>query len=341
MQRTLKRRLGTGGSATTLFRRIRTSEAMLGGLVVIVALILLAAAAVLYLHPTGRKAMSFETTDAASLTVGEDVRVAGVPVGKVTKLSIRSAAVRVDTELDNDTFVGADSTVDVRMLTPVGGYAVTVVPIGDQPLGDAVIPADRVTVPYSIADVLAAVPHVTGNVDGTTIKADIDQVADGLRRNSASVSSLVAGLNSIATVMDAQRDQVDKTMALAAEYLQTFNGSREFVFHLLQQIDIVESTYDTSSAGFDESYVLLGDVMNRIIPEERFYLAHSQELVDAVAGARGAIGDFRKSLDPVLDQLRGLRAQLESWLTPQGLRALGGGTILATGLCIPVSGRTC
>lgn len=333
MQSALKIRL--------LLRGMRSNEVVLGAVVVIVAVVLLVATAVVYLHPMGRKAISFETTDVASINVGEDVRVAGVPVGKITKLAIQPTAVRVVAEISEDTFIGTDSTVEVRMLTPVGGYAVTIIPVGNKPLGDAVIPVDHVTVPYSIADVLQAAPHVTDNVNGTTIEATIDQVAQGLQHNSASVGSIVAGLNSIATIMDQQRDQVEKTMALAAEYLKTFNGSREFVFQLLQKIDVVESTYDTNKVGFDYAYQMLGDVVVRLVPVEQFYRDHKEQLLAAINQARDAISNFEKSLDPVIGQLKGISGQLQSWLTPDGMRTLGGGTILATGICVPIPGRVC
>jgi phospholipid/cholesterol/gamma-HCH transport system substrate-binding protein len=313
----------------------------LGALVMIVAVALLAGVALLYLRPPGRESVAFETTDVSAISVGEDVRVAGIPVGKVTKLAIGPDRVRVYTEVRRGIFIGAESRVAVRMLTPVGGYAVAVLPEGDQPLGDAVIPADHVTVPYSVADVLQQAPQVTDNLSGGDIEADLAQIAEGLKHNSASVGSVISGLNSIATVLDKQRDQVRQVADLAAEYLRTFNGSRAFVFNLLRQIDIVESTYQQTHAGFNYAYYLLGDVLERIWPEERYYLNHKDELYAAVTQVRHAIGDLQNTLGPVLDRLRDTQRDLEGWLGPQGLRISGGTTILASQICVPTPGRTC
>lgn len=321
--------------------RIAANPVLLGAVVLAVAVALLAAAALVYLHPPGRESIAFETNDASAISVGEDVRVAGIVVGKVTGMSIEPDTVRVRADLQRGIFVGAQSRIDVRMLTPVGGYAVTVLPAGATSLGGTVIPADRVTVPYSVADVLQQVPPVTDNLDGGAIEADIQQIATGLEHNSASVASVVAGLNSIAGVMDQQRAQVRRVADLAAEYLQTFNGSRAFVFDLLRRIDIVESTYQQTHAGFNYAYTLLGDVFERIWPEERYYLDHKAELLAAVTAARDAIGAMQNALGPALDRLRDLRDRMAAWLGPDGLRALGGTTILASGICVPVAGRTC
>ncbi|WP_232542324.1 MlaD family protein [Nocardia bovistercoris] len=314
---------------------------LLGAAVVLIAVITLATVTVLYLRPLGQRTITFETTDAAALAPGLEVRVAGITVGKITSVALRAEVVRVQARISAETFVGAESRVEVRMLTPVGGYAVTLVPLGDAALGDAVIPPEHVTVPYSIGDVLQAAPHVTDNVDAATVDADIDQVATALRHNPASVGALIGGMNSIATVMDHQRDQVARIADLASEYLESFNADREFVFDLVRRVDIVVSTYNNTHVGFNEAYRLLGDVLARLQPLERYYLDHKDEVRSAVDRVRGSIEDFQANMGPAIDQLENLRARLARWLTPEGLATLGGGTVSASQICIPLPGRTC
>lgn len=341
MQRELRKKSTLAAGVRAAARRVRGSEVLLGSTVVIVAVIFLAAAGLVYFHPPGHKTISFETTDASSLSVGEDVRVAGVTVGKVSKITIQQATVRVDADIENDTEVGADSRVEVRMLTPVGGYAVTIIPMGSKPLGRAGIPAEHVRVPYSIGDVLQAAPHVTDKVNGADVNANIDQVADAMQHNSTSIQSIIAGMNSIATVMDQQRDQVRRVADLASEYLQTFNGSRDFVFELLRKTEIVVSTYGATYAGFNISYMRLGDILHKIEPFERFYVNHKDQLREAVTKVRQSVADFQKTLGPALDQMKQLQSQFQAWLGPDGLKTLAGGTVMASNICVPVAGRTC
>lgn len=329
------------GTVTGFLRRASKNEFRLGTLVLVVVVAALVATAVVYKFPTGQKTVTFESVDASAVREGQDVRVAGVSVGKVTKVDLQQDTVLVQAQIDGTTFVGADTRIEVRMLTPVGGYFVTVIPLGDVDLGVNVIPKDRVTMPYSIAEVLQAAPNVTDNVDGRTIQANIDQLADGLQHNSASVGTLVTGLDSVATVMSKQRDQVRTTLDLAEEFLNTFNGNREFIFSMIQRVEIVLATYYTYRDGFNETYKLLGDVLIRLIPLEEFHMNHKEETLAAVNEARDTFQGFQQSINPVIDQLSGLRNQLEALLTPDGVRELGGGKILASDICIPIPGRTC
>ncbi|WP_330254959.1 MlaD family protein [Nocardia sp. NBC_00565] len=324
-----------------ILRRLAANELLLGLSVVAVVTVIVAATVGFYLYPPGRTELSFETTDAAAVRTGDDVRVAGVSVGKVTGIALGRNSVRVTADIDEGTFVGSASRVEVRMLTAVGGYFVTIIPMGDKPLGRTVLPVDRVTMPYSISDVLQEVPRVTDNVDASTVNADLDQLANGLEHNSAAVGSLIAGLNSIARVMADQRQQIQTTLDLASEYATAFNGSREFVFELAQKIDVVMTTYATYRDGFNRTYQLLGGVMMRLRPETEYFLAHKEELRSVVEQLRTGIENLRQAVDPAIGQLTQLRDQLTGWLTPQGVAEMGGGRILASQVCVPIPGREC
>lgn len=336
----LLRNVRSGGWGS-IFRRAIGNEYVLGLSVTAVVVMTVLVTVGLYLHPPGRIQVVFETTDAAAVRTGDDVRVAGVSVGKISRVELEPKAVRVTAKIDSSTFIGDASRVEVRMLTAVGGYFVTIIPIGNKSLGHARIPVDRVTMPYSIADVLQEAPRVTDNVDGSTVNGDLNQLADGLEHNSESVGQLIRGLDTIAKVMADQHRQVQSTLDLASEYANTFNGSREFVFELVQKIETVMATYINYRDGFNRSYQLLGDVMMRLEPETRYLIDHKMELRAAVEQLRTGIANLQHSVGPAIDQLSQLRDQLTGWLTPQGVAEIGGGRILASQICVPVPGRSC
>ncbi|UGT55129.1 MlaD family protein [Nocardia asteroides] len=318
-----------------------SNDLLLGAVVIGVVVAVLAGTTILYLNPLGRRSVVFETADAAAIRGGEDVRVAGVSVGKVSGVALEANSVRITAEVSDDTFIGADSTVEVRMATAVGGYYVAIIPVGNSPLGDATIPAARVKMPYSIADVLQEVPPVTDNTDASTVGADFTELSAGLQHNATAVGSLISGLDAIARVMAQQRQQINTTLGLASEYSSAIDNNREFIFQFVRDVELIVATYHTYRAGFNETYQLLGDVMTRLIPVEMYFLDHKEEVRAAVAQAKQAIGDFLGAAGPGIDQLTALRDELVTWLTPEGVAKLGGGSILASQVCIPVPGRVC
>ncbi|WP_312870776.1 MlaD family protein [Gordonia asplenii] len=321
-------------------RKFIGNDAILGVGVVVVVVAMLAVLGVLYLRPPSQKSFTFETTDAAAITTGQDIRVAGISVGKVEKVELEPERVKVTARVDDTTRIGDQSRVEVRMLTPVGGYAITLIPMGTTPLS-AAIPTERVAVPYSIGDVLQAAPKVTDDVDATDVNANLHQVAAALKGNSTSLRSIVDGMNSITGIFDRQREQVHQVAALASEYMQTFNGNREFVFALLNKIDQVVNAYNNASVGFNYTYWLLASALERINPFLRFYRNHTDLIRDYVYKIRDSVLDAKNHLEPMLQSLGAMRSQMAAWITPEGMKQLGGQTLWVNNLCVPIAGRNC
>lgn len=322
-------------------RGVRNSDARIGGIVAACAAAVLIGTSVVYTHPPGQQTVTFEATDASAIKVGQDVRVAGKSVGKVTEVALQDSVVKVGMDIENDIHVGSESRVEVRMLTPVGGYAVTLVPLGTTPLDTTPIPAGRVKVPYSIGDVLQAVPDVTDHLDGAVVDANIEQLAKALQDNPSSVGSVIGGMKSIANVMDRQRDQVHQIADLAEEYTNTFNANKDMVFELIRKMDIVLSTYNVNHAGFNQAYQLLGRVLMTLQPFEAGFLDNKDQLYEDIQSVRQMVEEYNKNMGPAIDNLVALRDKLAAWLTPEGLAKIAGGTLMADNICIPVPGRTC
>lgn len=321
--------------------RLGQSNFALGATALAVAVVLLAALGFVYLRPLGQQTIRFETDDASAISTGEDVRVAGIGVGKVTKMVLGPDTVEVEAEIDDEVFIGDQTRIEVRMRTPVGGYAVNLIPLGDRRAENGQIATDRVSVPYSISDVLQRVPGVTDEVDSDVIESNLDEVADGLDENPDSLRTIVDGMGSVTEVLDRQRGQIDRIAAMSQEYLQTFNANRTFVFELIKKIDIVISTYNNNSVGFNETYRLMSNALWRLQPLEKFYLDNADAARVHVQNIRDVVEQIQDDLGPALDNLLTLRDQLARWVTPDGMKTLGGGVVDMSRLCVPLAGRDC
>ncbi|PWD44241.1 mammalian cell entry protein [Gordonia paraffinivorans] len=320
--------------------RFATHDGVIGATALLLVAAVLVALGVVYLRPPGQKSIEFEVTDASAIEPGQDIRVAGISVGKVEDLSLGTDRVTVTARVDEETFVGDQTRLEVRMLTPVGGYAITVIPMGREELRGP-IPAERVSVPYSIGDVIQVVPDTTDTVDAGDVNANLDQVAKALGTNDTSLRSIVDGLESVTEVFGKQRGQVHQIAALASEYLQTFNGNREFVFELIRKIDQVVSAYHVSSAGFNYAYKLFANVLYKLSPFMRFYLGHSELVSQHVHQMKDTIVRLQQQLGPAIDGLVATRKRLAEWITPQGMKEIGGGALWTENVCIPIPGRNC
>ncbi|BBZ10060.1 MlaD family protein [Mycobacterium branderi] len=305
-------------------------------LTTIVALVV----AELYISPPHRQLVTFYTDDVASVKPGDSVRVAGIDVGEVKHISLESQHARVQLSVKDDVFVGDQTQVEVRMLTVVGGYFVTLVPLGDRPLGRRPIPIDRVTMPYSLIRTLSDATKITDQVAPRPINESLNQIQQGLTgSNSEILAKVLDAGNSTSEVLERQRGQLTSILEMSNEYLQTMNGNRELLEYLISRIAILEETLVLYGDGFASSLAGLGKIVDKIYPIIPFYFEHRQDFLNRVRGILGEIQTIADRNGVVVRVLRRIRGRLQTTLdwqnagTPQEL--------LATDLCFPIEGRRC
>jgi phospholipid/cholesterol/gamma-HCH transport system substrate-binding protein len=294
-----------------------------------------------YISPPNERIVAFYTDDAAAINPGDTVRIAGITVGKVKDLSIEPRQVLVRASVDRDAFVGDQSQVEVRMLTVVGGYYVTINSLGDAPLGSRRIPLERVTMPYSLIRALADTTKVTNGVAARPINESLNQMQHGLTgTNPDAVTELLNAGEGFTRTLERQRGQISSVLEFSNEYISRLNGDREMLEYLISRIAILEETLVVYGKGFAGALDGLGRVgRGALEPLTHFYMPHRQ---DFLARVRGVLGEFQTIADRngvTVRVLRRIRERMETTLAAQN-----NGTppeLLATDLCIPTEGSRC
>ncbi|SUA46395.1 virulence factor Mce family protein [Nocardia africana] len=318
----------------------RATPTFWGVVAMVVVAIVAVATSVLYLSPPGRSAVTFYTTDAASIRVGDLVRIAGISVGKVEAIDIEPDRVRVRTSVDHSAFVGDQSQVEVRMLTVVGGYYVNIVSLGKRPLGRSPIPVARVRMPYSLVQTLTDATKITEHVDTAPIRSGIDQLQAGLAgSNLDALRAVVDAGNSLVSTIEQQRGQVSAITGLSSEYMQALSRYRGQLTELIRKAAILEQTLVTYGVGFGGALQGLGEIGQRIKPFGEFYLGHRDEVLSTITQLQDAAGTVSDRVGPMIDDLDRVRTQMQALL--QSADPAARPPLLATDLCIPVPGKTC
>src|SRR5690242_15547830 len=94
------------------------------------------------------RSYSANFAQAAGLSSGDDVRVAGIPEGTVTGVHLDRDVIQVDFTLPKSVHIGADTTASIEVATLLGTKYVELVPAGPGELTtSAPIPLARTRVP--------------------------------------------------------------------------------------------------------------------------------------------------------------------------------------------------
>ncbi len=316
---------------------LRNSTLWGGGahiLVVVVALV----AAMLYMNPPGQKTVTFYTEDAAAIRPGDQVRIAGINVGKVKDLALESNRVRVRAQVDGGAVVGDRSQVEVRMLTVVGGYYVTIVSLGDTPLGAKPIPVERVTMPYSLIRTLTDATRITDTVNPKPINESLDAVRKGLTgTNVDSLAAVIDAGNSVMSTIEKQRGQVTAILNLSDEYIRALNNFSGELKGLLRKISIVEQSLTLYSERLALALKLFGEVMDGLSPIGVFYRNHHDRFITEVRDWTQRARMWSERNGVIMRALRLGRRKIERILDAEHAPP----ELLATDLCIPIPGSPC
>ncbi|WP_036566754.1 MlaD family protein [Nocardia sp. BMG51109] len=307
-------------------------------------LILLVAIGAVYVTRTAPgRTYSADLAQAGAIRPGDDVRVAGIPVGKVKSLTLLPDRVRMRFTVEDQVFVGDQTTLDLRMLTVVGGYYVAVRPAGTTSLGSAVIPQQRVGLPYNLTQAFQDAVHPVRQIDGTVFHQDLAALAASIDESPDSVRAVVRAADSLVEIMNKQNADISHTLAVADEYLTALNVNSDVLVQLVTTLqgleNLIENNKIRAQQSLDDLATILGDLgpLGRVWDET--LKQRAKPLADAIPHLR-QLGD---KLGGLLDSLHTLEQRLMPFLPPGGGVRVdqSAATIRATGFCVPVPGGEC
>ncbi|WP_280336268.1 MlaD family protein [Nocardia wallacei] len=331
-------------------RRREFGLGALGAVLVVLALLVTAA---VYAIPFGRTTYTAELTEAETVKAGDDVRLAGISVGEVDELELRSDKVIMRFTVDDDVFVGSETTLDVRMLTLVGGHYVALFPAGTTPLGSRAIPADHVRLPYSLMETFQDAVDPVRGIDGGTLRENLTALADSLTQAPSSIREMLTGAEHLVDVLNRQRADVSKGIAVAQEYLGVVNLGKGQLRRMIEKITLLETLLGDKRAEVREAVQLLRSVFGRVAALQPSWETTLKPMARQLADAIDELESIGEKLSGLVDSVHGIGEHLTGLVLPDGRVQVGdpaatvvaeqpvdAGTLLGQ-ICVPVPGKAC
>jgi phospholipid/cholesterol/gamma-HCH transport system substrate-binding protein len=194
-------------------------------------------------------------TEAGGLKVNDEVRIAGVRVGKVDEIELADDQVRVSFKVDDAADFGADTRAAIKVKTILGSMFLALEPAGGGQLEeDATIPAERTSSPFDVVEAFEGLASTSEQIDTDQLAESLTTLADltrntpdefrgalsGLSRLSANVAekdeqlnSLLINLERVSTVLDARDEDIIKLMQDSDVLFRALVARREAVHDLL------------------------------------------------------------------------------------------------------------
>ncbi|MEV6225601.1 MlaD family protein [Nocardia fluminea] len=308
------------------------------------AVLLLVAIGAVYVTGTSTEhTYAAEMSEAGSVRTGDDVRLAGIPVGKVTALTLLPDRVRMEFTVADDAFLGDQTTLDIRMLTFVGGYYVAVLPAGTKPLGAAVIPMERVIVPYNLTKAFQDAVEPVRRIDGTVFRQDLVALSTAIDKSPEAVRSTVRAAGDVVAILDEQNADISRALSIADEYLTALDANVDVLADLIVTLGTLEQIIQTNKVQVAESLYDLAVILQDLTPLGRAWDASIKERAQPLADAVPALEELGGRLGTLLDSVRALQQRLLPLMQAGGGVAVdqSGATIQLPAVCVPLPGGGC
>jgi phospholipid/cholesterol/gamma-HCH transport system substrate-binding protein len=167
-----------------------------------------------------------EFSNAAGLRSGDPVKIAGVIVGHVDKVSLHGKHVEVSFDVGGS-WIGDTSSASVQLNTLLGQRYLAIAPTGNRKLDpDVAIPLERTETPYEIVPTLNKLSQTVGDIDVEKLKQAFDAVSETFSGTPEHVRGALVGLSRLSRTV-ATRDTTLKQMLQRANAVTTTVGERD------------------------------------------------------------------------------------------------------------------
>ncbi|MRJ76210.1 MCE family protein [Aeromicrobium sp. SMF47] len=224
-----------------------------------------------------------EFAEIGGLKGGDEVRVAGVSVGKVRSIELDGAKVRVTFTIDKGTEFGRDTGADIRVRTLLGAEFLALTPDGEGQLEKgSTIPIARTTPPYDVVEAFSDLSRTTDALDVTELSKALDTLSEISTQTPEEFRGAIRGVSDLSRNLAARDDQINTLLINLKKVSGVLNSRNEELVTL-----------------FEDSDTLFTAISERRDSIHRL-LVSTQSISTQL---RGLVKDTRADLRPALEQL--------------------------------------
>ena len=225
-----------------------------------------------------------ELSDASGLAAGDDVRIAGVKVGRVSGLALAGGHVVVSFRVDSGTRLGDATGASVRIKTLLGQKFLALAPAGSGRLSpDRPIPLARTRAAFDVPQAFSGLADRVQRIDTGQLARSFDTISTAFRDAPPEVASALTGLQRLSRTV-ASRDEQLRTLLRHADAVTGVLADRNT--ELVRLIDD-------------------GDLLLRTVEQRRAAIHRLLVGVDTLSRQLvGLVGDNRAQLAPALAHLQ-------------------------------------
>jgi phospholipid/cholesterol/gamma-HCH transport system substrate-binding protein len=240
-------------------------------------------------------------TDSSGIKVNDEVRIAGVRVGKVTSVGLDSGHVKVAFRITTGAKFGTDTNAEIKVKTLLGSMFLALEPKGSGQLAKgSTIPTSRTRSAYDVVQAFSGLAERAQSIDLPQLTTSLNTLADATANTPAALQSTLKGLSALSANVAARDAQLNTLLGNLKKVSGTLADRDQDIVTLMKDSD-----------------VLLRAVVARREAVHQLLVSTSKlstELTALVVQSRADLKPALANLQSVVDVLRNNQSNLDNSL---------------------------
>ncbi|HET8663795.1 MAG TPA: MCE family protein [Nocardioides sp.] len=230
-------------------------------------------------------------SEAGGLKPNDEVRIAGVRVGKVDSVSLDGDHVKVAFRIDSGADFGPDTRAAIKVKTLLGAMYLALEPAGSGQMGEgSEIPVDRTSSPYDVVQAFSGLARTSERIDTDQLAKSLTTLADLTRHTPENFRKALSGVSALSSNLAARDEQIGTLLQNLHSVSTTLNARDQDIVGLMRD-----------SAVLFEALVTRRDAVHDLLTSTSQL---SRELTALVKQSRGDLKPALTHLSSVVDVLQ-------------------------------------
>jgi phospholipid/cholesterol/gamma-HCH transport system substrate-binding protein len=179
-------------------------------------------------------------SEAGGLKANDEVRIAGVRVGKVEDVALDGDHVKVTFRVDGDADFGSDTRAAIKVKTLLGAMFLSLDPAGSDQMAEGdEIPVERTSSPYDVVEAFSGLAETSEKIDTGQLAKSLTTLADLTRNTPEEFRKALDGVSRLSANVAARDDQINALLGNLERVSKVLDARDQDIVGLMKDSDVL------------------------------------------------------------------------------------------------------
>jgi phospholipid/cholesterol/gamma-HCH transport system substrate-binding protein len=179
-------------------------------------------------------------SESGGLKANDEVRIAGVRVGKVEEVTLDGDHVRVTFRVDSGEAFGSETAAAIKIKTLLGSMYLALQPAGSgQMQEESEIPEERTQSPYDVVEAFSGLAETSEKIDTDQLAEGLTTLADLMRNTPEEFRRALDGVSALSANVAARDEQINQLLGNLERTSKVLDERDTDIIHLMRDSKVL------------------------------------------------------------------------------------------------------